>query len=94
MISQVPRLNAVNLQLITFATDDIGDTPSSPCFVNATPTPAKNNPAINSRYLLNNSFFSITDSPSSPANLHKSFEMMTETQFSLLPKNLRVCRQP
>lgn len=41
--SHVPSDMAVNLQLITLATDEIGETPSSPCFVNATPNAEKIN---------------------------------------------------
>lgn len=38
--------------LITFATEDMGDTPKSPCFVKATPIPAKNKHKIKTIYLL------------------------------------------
>ena len=45
--------------LITLNTEDIGETPSSACFVNATPTPQKNRQNTNKIYLLINSFFDI-----------------------------------
>ena len=51
MISQVPNEKVLNLQLSTLATDDIGDTPSSPYFVYATPIAAKNSPKTNKIYL-------------------------------------------
>jgi len=42
--------------LTTFATEEIGETPSSPCFVRATPIPIKNRQAIKSKYRLKTSF--------------------------------------
>ena len=50
--------------LITFATEDMGDTPKSPCFVKATPIPAKNKHKIKTIYLLNTSFLLILVVPS------------------------------
>ena len=40
-INQEPIVKKVNLQLRIFATDEIGETPSSAYFVNATPSPIK-----------------------------------------------------
>ena len=37
IISQLPRVRNVNFSLITFATDEMGETPSSPFLVIATP---------------------------------------------------------
>ena len=48
-----------NFMLITFASDEMGETPSSACFVNAIPTPQKNRLITNSIYLLTVSFFDI-----------------------------------
>jgi hypothetical protein len=48
MTSHVPNDIDVNLQLNIFATEDIGDTPSSPCFVNAMPRAIKNRLITNS----------------------------------------------
>ena len=41
------KTNTKSKSKITFATDDIGDTPSSPCFVKATPRAEKNRLIIN-----------------------------------------------
>ena len=46
-----------NLQFKTFATDDTGDTPNSPCLVNATPSPEKKRLIMNNMYRLNVSLF-------------------------------------
>lgn len=45
-----------NYILITFASDEIGETPSSACFVIAMPTPQKNRLITNNIYLLTVSF--------------------------------------
>ena len=42
IISHVPSDNEINLQLITFATEEIGETPNSPLLVIATPKAEKN----------------------------------------------------
>lgn len=52
IMSHVPREKEIYLQLSTLATDEMGDTPSSPCFVTATPKAAKNKLIINKIYLL------------------------------------------
>lgn len=55
-MSQLPIDTAVNLRLSTLGTEDMGDTPSSPAFVHATPNAEKNRLIINSTYLLATSF--------------------------------------
>ena len=59
IISHTPSEKPPFVQLSTFATDEIGDTPSSPCFVKATPSAEKNRLIINKTYLLAVSFFDI-----------------------------------
>ena len=59
MVSQVPNDRCGNLMLTTFATEEIGEIPSSPFFVSAIPAPIKNSEIINKRYLLKVSFFVI-----------------------------------
>jgi hypothetical protein len=49
MTSHVPSDKNEYLQLKTLATEEIGETPSSPCLVKATPIAAKNNPIINNK---------------------------------------------
>lgn len=49
--------------LSTFGTDDIGDTPSPPLFVNATPSAEKNRLIIKSMYLFAVSFFDTKSRP-------------------------------
>ena len=56
-MSQAPRESESMRLLKTFGTEDIGDTPSSPCFVIATPNAAKYKLMINNVYL---SFFDIS----------------------------------
>ena len=46
IISQFPKVRNGNRQLSTFATEEIGDTPSSPCLVNATPNAEKTGRAL------------------------------------------------
>lgn len=58
--SQVPSENTGNCRLTTLATDEIGDTPSSPCLVTATPSPEKNNPIINNTYRFTVSLCNLT----------------------------------
>lgn len=50
IMSQLPRDRAVNFILITFAAEDMGDTPSSPLLVTATPSAEINRLIINSPY--------------------------------------------
>lgn len=59
MISRVPRDKAVYLQLMTFAMEEVGDTPSSPCLVKATPNAEKKRLIINNVYRLISSDFVI-----------------------------------
>ena len=61
-ISQFPKDKNENLMLKTFATDEIGDTPSSPLFVTATPSAEKNRLIINKMQRLVNSFLLMTTS--------------------------------
>lgn len=69
MISHVPKDNEENLKLIIFATDEIGDTPNSPCFVNATPKAAKNRLIINNTYRFVISILLITNNSPSKVRL-------------------------
>ena len=48
IISQFPIDKNSNFKLIIFAADEIGVTPSSPCFANATPRPDTNKLTIKS----------------------------------------------
>lgn len=48
-ISHVPKEIKVNFMLTTFAIEEIGETPSSACFVKATPTPQKNRLIMNNK---------------------------------------------
>ena len=57
--SHVPNEMKSNLMLITLATAETVDTPSSACFVKAMPNPIKNNQNINNIYLLAVSFADI-----------------------------------
>lgn len=52
MMSRVPRDQAVYLQLMTFAMEEVGDTPSSPCLVKATPKAEKKRLIMNNVYRL------------------------------------------
>ena len=47
IMSQFPKERDVNLQLKTFATEEIGETPSPACFANATPKAEKKRPVMN-----------------------------------------------
>ncbi len=55
IISQLPIEILVNLKFSTFATEEIGDTPSSALFAKATPKPLTNKLAMKSTHLLLNS---------------------------------------
>lgn len=46
IVSHVPKDRNVNFMLTIFATEEIGETPSSPCLVSATPIPIKNDGAL------------------------------------------------
>ena len=59
IMSQTPIVKKSNLILRIFATEEIGETPSSPCFVKATPTAEINRLIINSIYLFTVSFLDI-----------------------------------
>ena len=59
---RIPGERSVYLQLNTLATDEIDDTPSSPCFVTAMPTAAKNKLIANKIYLFAISFLLIMSS--------------------------------
>lgn len=52
MMSRVPRDQAVYLQLMTFAIEEVGDTPSSPCLVKVTPKAEKKRLIMNNVYRL------------------------------------------
>lgn len=60
-INQVPRDNTGNFKLTTLATDEIGDTPSPPHLVTATPSPEKNSPIINNTYRFTVSLCNLTN---------------------------------
>lgn len=58
-ISQFPKVKKLNFSAITFATEEIGETPRSPRFVTATPNAEKNRPMTSRTYLLSISVFVI-----------------------------------